>query len=526
MTIKISRMPLGILTIAAGLAAFSPATAQQVTLTSADGTVNMTGTFKEFRDNNYVISTALGDMRVSANRVSCFGEACPTFEDVKADTIIGGSDTVGLALMPLLLEGYAGSIGAAADMTQTGNGSDLVAQLIADEGFGDDLNAILVNSTTSGRGFDDLLNKEIEVSMASRRIRPEEARELRAAGAGNMINPAQEHIIAVDSIVLITHPDNRISTLTSEQLRGIYSGQITNWSEVGGNDLEITVVGRPEGSGTRDVFESRIFGDAEATLAENAVVIDTNDDATTFVSDNIGAVAFVGYAFQRDTNPVTIVNDCGIAVEPSAFSARTEEYALQRRLYLYTREDTLSDEGRQLVNFASSDAADSVIGKSGFIGFAVDRQSMSLESPRARALLDPSVNNYEAGFMRNMLAVMADHDRLSTTFRFRTGSSRLDERGQIDMERLIAYLANQPQGTEIVMVGFTDSVGEFAGNLNLSAQRAGLVAQELLSAGADRLDNVTVTSMGFGEISPSGCNDTEEGRRINRRVEVWIKSPA
>ena len=180
-------MSLGMLTFAAGLAVTSPAFAQQVTLTSSDGTVNMTGIFKEFRDNNYVISTALGDMRVSASRVSCVGDACPTFEEVEADLVVGGSDTVGLALMPLLLEGYAGAIGAAADLVNTGEGDDIVANLIGDEGFGDEIGSILVNSTTSSRGFDELLANEVEVSMASRRIRPAEARELRAAGAGNML---------------------------------------------------------------------------------------------------------------------------------------------------------------------------------------------------------------------------------------------------------------------------------------------------------------------------------------------------
>ena len=519
-------MSLGMLTFAAGLAVTSPAFAQQVTLTSSDGTVNMTGIFKEFRDNNYVISTALGDMRVSASRVSCVGDACPTFEEVEADLVVGGSDTVGLALMPLLLEGYAGAIGAAADLVNTGEGDDIVANLIGDEGFGDEIGSILVNSTTSSRGFDELLANEVEVSMASRRIRPAEARELRAAGAGNMISPTQEHIVAIDSLVVITHPDNPVSSLTSEQIRQIYSGQITNWSEVGGNDVPILVVARPEGSGTRSVFESRMFGDAGIELTANANIVDTNEDAARLANEELGTIAYVGYAFQRGANALTLVNDCGIATEPSPFAARTEEYALQRRLYLYSREDTLTDNGRAMLDYATSDAADAIIGKAGFIGFAVDRREMSLEGPRARALLDPNADNYEASYMRRMLSMMADYDRLSTTFRFRTGSSQLDERGRIDKERLINYLAMQPEGTEIMMVGFTDSVGQFDGNLNLSAQRAGQVANELAGSAGDRLPNISVSSVGFGEIAPSGCNESEEGRRINRRVEVWIKTPA
>lgn len=517
---------LGMLTLVGSLTLSNVAFAEEVTLTSSDGTVNMTGQFVDFRDNSYIISTALGELRVSASRVNCSGDACPDLGGGDADIVIGGSDTVGLGLMPLLLEGYAGSIDAAATVLNTGNGEEIIAELIGDQGFGEGLASILVNSTGSSDGFSKLLDEQVEIGMSSRRIRPVEARALRDAGAGNMVNPAQEHIIAIDSLVLITNPANPMDTLTTQQVQQIYSGQIRNWSQVGGPDLAITVIGRPEGSGTRSVFEDRIFGEAEVNDPASKIIAATNSEASQAVNENEGAIGYVGYAFQRGANALSLVNECGITVTPDAFSARTEEYALQRRLYLYTREDTASDKTREFINYATSEDADSLIGKAGFIGFAVDRREQSLESGRARALLDPNVDAYEAGFMRQMLGQMVDYDRLSTTFRFRTGSAQLDERGQIDRERLIKYLEAQPSGTEVLMVGFTDDVGQFDGNLGLSQQRAGQVAGEVSNAGGSRLSNVTVSSLGFGEISPSGCNTNEEGRRINRRVEVWIKSPA
>lgn len=517
---------LGVLTLVGSLTLSTAATAQDVTLTSSDGTVNMTGAFVDFRDNSYIIATALGELRVSASRVNCEGAACPDLGGGDADILIGGSDTVGLGLMPLLLEGYAGSIGAAASVLNTGNGDNVLADLVGDEGFGEELGSILVSSTTSGDGFAKLLDQQVEIGMASRRIRPEEARALRDTGAGNMINPSQEHIIAIDSLVLVTNPANPIQSLTTEQVQQIYTGAITNWSQVGGPDLAITVVTRAEGSGTRSVFESRIFDDADPVLVSNAVIVGTNSEASQLVNENEGAISYVGYAFQRGANALTLVNECGIETAPDAFSARTEEYALQRRLYLYTREDTISSDAREFLEYTTSEAADSVIGKAGFIGFAVDRREQSLESGRAQSLLDPNVDAYEAGFMRQMLDQMVDYDRLSTTFRFRTGSAQLDERGQIDKDRLITYLEGQPAGTEVLVVGFTDTVGQFDGNLGLSEQRAAQVADELRSSSAGRLPNVTIASRGFGEIAPSGCNTSDEGRRINRRVEVWIKSPA
>ncbi|MDX8355078.1 phosphate ABC transporter substrate-binding/OmpA family protein [Cognatiyoonia sp. IB215182] len=526
MTNKWNSTALGMLTLVGALTFSSVAVAQEVTLRSSDGTVNMTGEFVDFRDNSYVIATALGELRVSASRVQCEGAACPDLGGGDADVKIGGSDTVGLGLMPLLLEGYAGSIDAAATLVNTGNGDDVIAELVGDQGFGDELASILVNSTGSSDAFSQLLDGEIEVGMSSRRIVPDEARALRSAGAGNMVSPSQEHIVAIDSLVMITNPSNPVETLTTEQVRQVYSGQVTNWSELGGPDMPITVVARAEDTGTRAVFEERIFGETGLANPAGLVIAGTNSEVSQIVNQTDGAIGYVGYAFQRGANALSLVNECGIAMAPDAFSARTEEYALQRRLYLYTREDTASDRTTDFINYATSEEADSLIGKAGFIGFAVDRRPQSSDGDRARALLDAAADPYEAGIMRDMLDLMVGYDRLSTTFRFRTGSSQLDERGRIDKDRLIDYLAAQPAGTQVMMVGFTDDVGQFDGNLDLSRSRAAQVADEVREAGGSRLSNVTFASAGYGEIAPSGCNTSDEGRRINRRVEVWIQSPA
>ena len=126
--------------------------------------------------------------------------------------------------------------------------------------------------------------------------------------------------------------------------------------------------------------------------------------------------------------------------------------------------------------------------------------------------------------MQQMLALMADHDRLSTTFRFRTGSSKLDERAVIDMERLTTYLESQGPGTRIKLVGFTDSVGAFQSNQILAEGRASQVMAELAAYAGDRLADVEMSTAAFGEIAPSACNVSDSGRAINRRVEVWIQA--
>lgn len=497
--------------------------ADEVTLKSADGTVNLIGEFIDFSDGNYVIRTGLGDLRIAASRVRCEGDACPVFDTTSADVQIAGSDTVGLGMMPLLISGYASFLDAEASIVTTEKQGEILANFIGDGGFGDELGSYLVTSTSSGDAFKTLLDGSAQIGMASRRIKPDEARSLRDTGAGNMVSVSQEHIIAVDSLVVITHPNNPVQELTMEQLAGIYKGEITNWSEVGGDDATISMISRQDGSGTRSVFEDRVFGDSQPTLVSSAQIANDNSTMAAMVNDDVNAVGFVGYAFQRGAKALTLINECGISMTPDAFSAKTEEYALQRRLYLYNRADNLEAATAEFINYAISEDADGVIAKSGFINLGIKSRAQPLDGDRARMLLNPAVDPFEGGVMREMLGQMVGYDRLSTTFRFRTGSSKLDERGRVDMARLADYLEDMPVGTKVTFVGFTDSVGTFENNRALSIGRADQVMAELAAVGGDRLAGIEFSSSGYGEIAPSACNSAEDGRSINRRVEVWIQ---
>ena len=141
-------------------------------------------------------------------------------------------------------------------------------------------------------------------------------------------------------------------------------------------------------------------------------------------------------------------------------------------------------------------------------------------------MMGSATDAYERNFATSLVDERVTWDRLSSTFRFASGSSRLDERGRADLDRLVEYLGTQPAGTEVAVVGFTDSDGAFDGNNALSVQRANQLAEELQSAGRGSLNNVNVVTKGYGELAPASCNDTAAGKRINRRVEIWIRGGA
>ncbi len=495
--------------------------ADQVTLKSSDGTVNLVGDLISFAEDNYIIRTDLGDLRIAANRVRCEGAACPQVAAMTGDVVIAGSDTVGDGLMPLMMEGFATFLNGEVKTENAAVEGEFVASFVGEQGFGDAIGSYLVSATTSDDAFVKLLDGTAQIGMASRRILPDEARALKGAGAGNMIDPTQEHIIAVDSLVVIVNPENTVNELTLADLKKIYTGEITNWSQVGGPDLAISLVTRTEDVGTFGVFSAGVLGEG-TEVADTAFVAADNDSAAAYVNDNPGAIAFVGFAFQRGQKPLTLISECGIGTTPDAFSVKTEEYALFRRLYLYNRGDLDSELAKNFLEFAKSPTASAVIQQAGFIDLGVERQANDMASPRAVSLMNSDAKAFEKKVIGELLAAMEGADRLSSTFRFRTGSSELDPRGQLDLETLVTYLETMPEGTNITFVGFSDEVGEFEPNRSLSQGRAAQVEQAIKAFAGDRLANVTFSSIGFGEIAPAACNSSDLGRSINRRVETWI----
>ena len=516
----IRRALLAAVTVTASGGAF----ADSVVLKSTDGSVNLEGELISFSDNDYVIQTALGDMRISAENVSCTGEGCPVFGTIEADIEIGGSDTVAEGLMPLLLEGFATQSGAESKVESARNEGEFATTLIGQDGFGEKIGTFLVRSGSSDDAFSGLLDKSLQFGLSARRITPDEARRLAADGAGNMVDSSQEHILAIDSLNVIVNPANPVSAISIANLAGIYSGQITNWSVLGGPDLAIQPVTLRDRA-SREVFTAGIFGDGASPTLFSSFEAEDNVAAANYVGANQGALAFVGFAFKRGQKAVSLISECGIGTTPDAFSVKTEEYSLFRRLYMYNRADTDSPLVQDLIDYAYSDASTSVILQSGFIDLSVERITQGANGPRAMRIRNSGADAFENQIISDMVFRMDQNDRLSSTFRFRTGSSRLDPRGQLDLKRLATYLAELPSGTEVTFVGFADSVGAFEPNIALSKARAAAVQQALSAQAGDTLRNIKFNVLGFGEVAPSACNNNDSGRAINRRVETWVKQP-
>ena len=206
------------------------------------------------------------------------------------------------------------------------------------------------NPTGSGSAITAVQDGTCDIGLSSRALKDEE----KAAGL-------KETILAYDGIAIIVHPDNPVSDLTLEQIAKLYTGEITNWKDVGGNDAEVVLIGREAASGTRDGFES-ITGTKDACQYRQELT--STGDVITAVSQNPDAIGYASLASIKDT--VKALNVGGVT--PSEATVKDGSYLVQRPFVLVTVEGkALSPAAQAFFDYALSADAASIISAAGAV---------------------------------------------------------------------------------------------------------------------------------------------------------------
>jgi phosphate transport system substrate-binding protein len=209
---------------------------------------------------------------------------------------------------------------------------------------------ITYDATGSGTGIECASNGTCDIGLASR--------DLSDSETGLTAIP-----VALDGIAVIVSPGAGVDNLRLDDVRAIFTGEVTNWSEIGGADLPISCIGRESGSGTRDGFES-------VTGTDDACVLDQELTSTgaviTAVSSSSNAIGYVSLSAVETNESVQVVTIDGIAcTEQTVIDG---SYPIQRPFVLVIREDAeLSEAARAFVDFATSDSAADLIRDAGAI---------------------------------------------------------------------------------------------------------------------------------------------------------------
>lgn len=206
------------------------------------------------------------------------------------------------------------------------------------------------NPTGSSSGIQAVSEGRCDIGLASRALKDEEKSQ-----------GLTETVLAYDGIAVVVHPDNPVSDLTLEQIAGIYTGAVTDWSQVGGSEGQIVVIGREAGSGTRDGFES-ITGTED--VCQYRQELTSTGDVVTTVAGNPNAVGYASLASVGDN--VKAVSVGGVA--PGEESVKDGTYAIQRPFMMVTKDGTaLSEAAQAFFDYAVSEEAGEVISAAGVV---------------------------------------------------------------------------------------------------------------------------------------------------------------
>ncbi|MDR1952126.1 MAG: phosphate ABC transporter substrate-binding protein [Elusimicrobiota bacterium] len=219
----------------------------------------------------------------------------------------------------------------------------------------------------SGTGFAALINETCDIAMSSRKI---EDREEDEAAKNNLT--VQEIVVGLDGLVILVNKDNPINELTMDQARDIFMRNVSNWKELGGDDLEIVILSREGNSGTHMFFKEKVLrrGNPKAKdeFSPYALLMPSSQAIFDEVSQNPHAVGYVGMGFSNDEVKVLKIakDKKSKYIAPTPGNILSNSYPISRLLFLYTKKDS-SVTVKEFISFALSPEGQKIVLETDFV---------------------------------------------------------------------------------------------------------------------------------------------------------------
>lgn len=502
-----------------------PASAQDITLTSRDSTVELSGTLLGFDGEFYRVQTEYGELTVDGSAVLCSGPACPNLQDFVAELQISGAPTLGAVVMPALIEAFAQKNDYLTER-EAGEDSANFTYLIRRAGDGKLAARFYFRVTNTDEGFADLLADEADIVMSLREIRAEERLRAREAGLGDMTGVNRSRVLALDAIVPVVSGSNPVKGISPADLALVLAGQITNWEALGGPDVPIDLHLPDDASGLgQAIFDQLLNPTNLSKLSGSATRHSAPAALAEAVAMDTFALGLTSYAERRNTQVLMLTGSCGFSMQASRRTIKTEDYPLTAPMFLYFPARRLPRLAREFLTFTRGPAAQIVIRRSGFVDQTPEEIAVEQQGNRFANAIAKAGSEITLGELQRMTATLTPMARLSTSFRFEAGSIRLDAQSRSNVQQLARALeVGQYDARRLLFVGFSDGNGASEANRNIALRRADAVRRAVSEAAvAANLARVELGVDAFGEAMPMACDDSAWGRQANRRVEVWVR---
>jgi hypothetical protein len=508
--------------------------AQDVELRSIDGFISVEGEIVGFNGSIVSVETSVGPVGVPAAEVICYGAGCvevianndfgltrAAFQDVVAQTkvaVAGGADDITLSFFTPAFEKFyrivAGAyvttgqatanltIGSAGQITLDDPDTGTQANLrIAN--FGAPSNAVVTVAALQG-----------------------EAPQAHAAAADWSLAPAlEDQLLATRAFAVIAAPNIEIEAISMSELAAIYAGDITNWADLGGPDLTILPLQLPTTSSLRNEFINLVMDPVDKSIAGNVLTMADGHGISVSVNQFPGAVSVVEVSDASDNNVLAVSGTCGAPVVLNGFNVISGDYPLIRPLMVSFDTVPETQLTADVFDFAAAAVTQGLLAPEGFDSFAAVAQTEDAKNIRINQLLGSSFDDLERLAAAQMFQRLFEAQRLSPTmFGGATSGPEAGWNRAMFITLAEALSASDMTGREVMFIGF----GEDLNGANAALAGSAAAASDMQAAFEQFAPNVvtdndlTLSSQGFGAISPATCYEGQVAASGHSRVEIWV----
>ena len=473
------------------------ARAQDITLTSRDGALAVSGQFTSYDGEFFRLTSEFGPLTIAAESVVCDGPACPDLTAPKSLIRLTG-DGEAAQLLPPLIAAFARARGF--DLRAPAN-SD-APTLLLQKGS----QTVLAEFTFTPRAPE-----------AARSAMADLAADLVVARFAPLDSPAE--VLALDALIPIVATGNPLARISTADLAAALAGDVQNWQEIGGPDMPLVVHGLEGGSDLAAALAAR--------LGQTPRADETHPDLLKLaaaVARDPWALAVTGRANAGAARALPLADSCGFVLNPSPQSVKSEDYPLTLPIYLLTPQRRLPLMAREFLEFIPLPAAQEAIAQAGYVARNFESAPLANDGARLINALTAAPDEGALPLLQRLAAAMDGAERAAMTFRFEDGTSDLDVISQsnlADLARLIA--AGELADKSLILAGFTANTGDADADMAASEGLAASVLAALQPLAPDVDAKYWPTIDAFGAALPMACDTTGAGKRLNRRVELWLR---
>lgn len=472
------------------------ARAQDVTLISRNGGLEIEGQLIAYDGEFYRIETGYGPLTVDAEGVLCDGPACPTLTAPLATIRITGASGPANRLLPPLFAAFAADRGLIYQQT--------------DFGFAADITDPNSNQPLARLSFTPLPADQIRAALVDGQVE---------MSVGYTPQPGlRSRAMALEPLIAIVSSDNAFPQIRSPDLVAALTGQVVNWQEIGGPDMPIAVHALKGENPLQKLIVARM----------GAEVVDgpRHDDAATLaraVARDPWALGLIGQSEKGPARELPLTDSCDFLLPATPLSVKAEDYPLTVPVFILTPGRRLPLLLREFLEFLATGAAQNAVAAAGYIDRRLGQAPLTEDGQRLLGAIRNAGEDVSLPELQRLAAAMAGGQRLSLTFRFQDGSARLDAHSRDNLDDLARYIAiGSFKGSRLVLAGFSDGSGPAEDNLALSRSRAEAVRRALQALAPEMNEDDLPEVEAFGEALPMACDTNPVGRQVNRRVELWL----